>query len=79
MVQSFVLINTEPGVEAEAAERLRKMENVREVYLVFGVYSLLVKVDAHSLEELKNSSSNIRQLNMVRNTLTVTVVEEGAG
>ena len=38
MPTAFVLINTEIGSEEEVATELRKLENVREAYVVYGVY-----------------------------------------
>ncbi|MEM4034011.1 MAG: Lrp/AsnC ligand binding domain-containing protein, partial [Sulfolobales archaeon] len=49
---------------------------VTEVYVVYGVYDLVVKVSASTTEELKDIiSSKIRKLPNVRSTLTMIVVE----
>jgi uncharacterized protein with GYD domain len=52
------------------------MEHVKYVYVLYGAYDLVVKVEAPDNETLKKTiSNNIRQLKNVRSTLTMTVIE----
>jgi DNA-binding Lrp family transcriptional regulator len=76
MPLAFVLINAELGVENELLNELKKMENVKYVYVLYGAYDLVIKVEAPDNETLKRTiSNNIRQLKNVRSTLTMTVIE----
>lgn len=74
---AFVLINTEIGSEEEVLNELRKVEGVEEAYSVYGVYDIVAKVKAESMNKLKDIVTwRIRRLNKVRSTLTMIVIEE---
>ncbi|MCD6470300.1 Lrp/AsnC ligand binding domain-containing protein [Candidatus Bathyarchaeota archaeon] len=74
---AFVLINAEIGSESEVLNELKKIEGVEEAYSVYGVYDIIVKVRADSMEKLKDIVAwRIRKLNKVRSTLTMIVVEK---
>jgi len=53
MPTAFVLINTEIGSEEEVATELRKLENVKEAYVVYGVYDIVARVEAETMDRLK--------------------------
>jgi len=73
---AFVLINAEIGSEEDVLAELKKMKNVKEAYVVYGVYDIVAKVDSESMDKLKESITwNIRRLDKVRSTLTMIVVE----
>jgi DNA-binding Lrp family transcriptional regulator len=76
MPVAFVLINAEIGAEAEVLQELRKIKNVKEAYVVYGVYDIVAKVEAESLDKLKEIvTGTIRRSDRVRSTLTMIVVE----
>ena len=76
MPTAFVLINVELGAEEELVKGLKKIENVREVYVVYGVYDIIAKIEADTMERLKETVTwKIRRLDKVRSTLTMIVVE----
>jgi len=76
MPLAFVLINAEIGSEDEVVTELRKISNVKESYLVYGVYDIVAKVEADSMDKLKEIVTwKIRRLDKVRSTLTMIVVE----
>ena len=76
MPQAFVLINSEIGAEEELLKDLKKIENVKEAYSVYGVYDIIVKVEADTMERLKEIVTwKIRRLDKVRSTLTMVVME----
>lgn len=76
MPEAIVLVNTDIGSEEEVLNKISNIEGVTEVYVVYGVYDLVVKVSASTTEELKDIiSSKIRKLPNVRSTLTMIVVE----
>ena len=73
---AFVLINSEVGLEKGVAERLREIPGVREIWEVYGVYDIVVRVEVESLSELKGILGiKIRRLNGVRSTFTMIVID----
>ncbi|MDH5770899.1 MAG: Lrp/AsnC ligand binding domain-containing protein [Candidatus Bathyarchaeota archaeon] len=76
MPLAFVLINSEIGGEDEVLEELKKVKNVKEAHIVYGVYDIVAKVEAESMDKLKSIITwKIRRLDKVRSTLTMIVVE----
>ncbi|HUI24357.1 MAG TPA: Lrp/AsnC ligand binding domain-containing protein [Nitrososphaerales archaeon] len=74
--QAFVLINADLGAEEDLLKKLREIPNVREVYVVYGVYDIVARVEADTMEKVKETITwHIRRLDKVRSTLTMIVVE----
>jgi len=77
MPKAFVLINVESGSEEEIIEKLKKVPGVIEAYYSYGVYDIIAKVRADSMERLKDMvTRNIRNINNVRSTLTLIIMED---
>ncbi|MEM0116973.1 MAG: Lrp/AsnC ligand binding domain-containing protein [Conexivisphaerales archaeon] len=77
MAKAFVLINADLGAEDELVNELKKIPNVKEVYVVYGVYDLIAKVESDDMEKVKETITwHIRRLEKVRSTLTMIVLEE---
>ena len=73
---AFVLINAEIGSEGEILKELKKIEGVNEAYSVYGVYDVIAKVEADSMDKPKDIVTwRIRRLEKVRSTLTMIVIE----
>ena len=76
MPLAFVLINSKIGSESEVLGSLRKIDAVKEAYMVYGVHDVVAKVKADTLDKLKEVViRNLRGLDKVRSTLTMIVVE----
>lgn len=74
---AYVLINTEIGSESEVLDAVKKIKNVKESHAVYGVYDIVVKIEAESMDKLKETVTwNIRRLNKVRSTLTMIVMKD---
>jgi DNA-binding Lrp family transcriptional regulator len=74
---AFVLINTEIGSENEVLDEVKKVDAVCEAYMVYGVYDVVAKVGADTMDKLKEIVTwNVRRLEKVRSTLTMIVIEE---
>jgi DNA-binding Lrp family transcriptional regulator len=73
---AFVLITSETGRETEIEDKIKEMEYVKEVYLVYGQYDIIVRITAENQAEIKSVVfSKIRNLKGIRSTLTLAVVE----
>ena len=51
---AFALINTKMGSEDEVLQSLKEAEEVKEAYILYGVYDIMAKIQAESMDELKN-------------------------
>jgi DNA-binding Lrp family transcriptional regulator len=73
---AFLLINADLSSEDEVLGELRKIPNVKESYVVYGVFDIVARVEAESMDKLKEIVTwKIRRLEKVRSTLTMIVVE----
>jgi DNA-binding Lrp family transcriptional regulator len=54
MPRAFILVNVDPGAEEQAIKQLKSIEGVEESYVTYGVYDLMVRVKADTIEELKD-------------------------
>jgi DNA-binding Lrp family transcriptional regulator len=71
---AFILINTEEFTP-ELMKELRRIKGVEEAYPVYGVYDVIVKTKAETMDKLKESHNKIRKLERVRQTLTMVAHE----
>ncbi len=73
---AIVLIQTEIGAESRVMEKLYEIPEVTEVYIVYGIYDVVAKVEAESLERIREViTSKIRKFPEIRTTSTMVVVE----
>ena len=69
---AYVLINAEVGTEDRVLKLVQEVSFVKEAYVVYGVYDLIVKVEAENMTELKDIiTERIRKIDLVRSTLTM--------
>lgn len=74
---AYVLINTEIGSETDVLKVLKKVDGVKEAYAVYGVYDIIAKITAETMDKLKELVTwQVRRLDKVRSTLTMIVIEE---
>jgi DNA-binding Lrp family transcriptional regulator len=77
MPAAIVLINTEVGFEIEVLKELKKVEGVDQASAVYGVYDIVARVKADTMDNLKEIMTlRIRRLDKVHSTLTMIIVEE---
>ena len=66
---AFVLINVETGSVGDVLEDLKKAEGVNDAFIVYGVYDIVAKVNAKSMDQLKEIVTwDIRKIDKVRQT-----------
>lgn len=75
MASAYLLLNVETGTDEEVLDSLKPIQEVKEARMVYGVYDIVVRVEAETMEELKNVVSwTIRRLDRVRSTMTMIIV-----
>jgi DNA-binding Lrp family transcriptional regulator len=76
MPTSYVLINCDLGSEEEIIKEIKKLPDVKEVSGVYGVYDIIVKIQADTMDKLRETITwKIRRIDKVRSTLTMIVIE----
>jgi len=77
MPSAYILINTEIGSEDNVLEEIRNIPNTKEAYITYGVYDIVAKIEASSIDELEDTiASKIRHLKKIESTLTFLVMEK---
>jgi len=72
-VRGFMLINVNPGSLEEAANQLVENERVSAVYEIHGPNDLIVKVEAGSLDEMRELVLKVREIPNVATSELITV------
>ncbi len=77
MPMAYVLINTEPKYMEQVVKTLEKLDSVEEIFPVYGVYDVVAKIQADSMDKLKEIVTwKVRSLKEVRSTITMLILEE---
>ncbi|MCV0392053.1 MAG: Lrp/AsnC ligand binding domain-containing protein [Nitrosopumilus sp.] len=72
MTDAYVMLNCELGAEAEIIEKLKELEQVKDVFETIGTHDMLVKLQAENFEKIREIISwNIQKLDKVRSTATL--------
>lgn len=75
----FVLLNCDLGAEEYLLEEIKQIPEVKNAYLTFGAYDIIVELHANSADEFDKTVSNkIRRLSRVMSTMTLKVLESAA-
>ena len=77
MVRAYVLFGVELGAEEEVLKEVKLVDEVQEAYVTYGVFDLVLKVNADSSEGLKQLVTHrLRTIANVRSTMTLMLTEE---
>jgi DNA-binding Lrp family transcriptional regulator len=77
MPRAFVLFNVGAGSEDQVLKDAKAIGGVQEAYVSYGVYDLVLKVKADTMELLKELVTHrLRTIKNVRSTLTLILTEE---
>lgn len=75
MPLAYVLLNTEIGAEADVLKTLRKIEGVQEAFNLVGIYDIIARIKADSMDKLRHIVSEKLRISKVHSKLTVIVTE----
>jgi len=82
MPTTYILINSDLGSDVDIIKKIKQiLDNesgiTYEVQGVYGVYDIIVKITANSMDLLRSIITNkIRKIDKVYSTLTMMVIEE---
>jgi DNA-binding Lrp family transcriptional regulator len=72
MTDAYVMVNCELGAEAEIIEKLKELEQVKDVFETIGTHDMMIKLQADNFEKIRDIvSRNIQKLPKVRSTSTL--------
>jgi Lrp/AsnC family transcriptional regulator for asnA, asnC and gidA len=72
---AYLLINSEE-YHPQLMKALREIKGVEEAFPLYGVYDIIVRTRADTMDKLKETHDKIRKLERVRQTLTM-IAHEG--
>jgi Lrp/AsnC family transcriptional regulator for asnA, asnC and gidA len=72
---AYLLINSEE-YHPQLMKVLKGIKGVEEAYALYGVYDIIVRTKADTMDKLKETKDKIRKLDRVRQTLTM-IAHEG--
>ena len=76
MATGYVLINVKPGMEFQAFQEIKVMENVVDTTILFGDYDILVKIEAVDMGTIARTVvDQIRQVEGVSDSKTLAGAE----
>jgi len=78
MVKAYVMMNCDTGSEKNIISELKKIDGVKEVYGILGLYDIILQIESDSEERIREIvTKNIRRLPFIHSTLTLTRSESG--
>jgi DNA-binding Lrp family transcriptional regulator len=77
MVKAYVLINVKGGTEFDLFEELTKIPGLEEISLVWGLFDLILKIEADTNSALeKLVTEEIRSFSNISSTMTMVIRED---
>ncbi len=76
MKKAYVLLTVEIESGKEVLNALDEIPDVKEAHQLYGVYDLIIRVEAETLKNLKGLMNRIRDIGNIRATLPLVCVEE---
>ena len=72
MTSAYVLINCELGAEETIMEKLKEIEQVKEVFGTIGTHDMIAKLDAENFEKIREIvSKSIQKIEKIRTISTL--------
>ncbi|GBC72486.1 hypothetical protein HRbin03_00316 [archaeon HR03] len=75
MALAFMLLNVRPGREEEVLSQLRAIKEVKDAQRVYGVYDMVVKIEADSMDALKQVVNNrVKKIENITSVISLIVM-----
>jgi DNA-binding Lrp family transcriptional regulator len=75
IVKAYLVATVKRGTEHDVAQKIRKMKEVTEVLVTYGLYDVVVRIEAKSLGHLDKIVTDIRQMAEIKQTSTLVGVQ----
>jgi DNA-binding Lrp family transcriptional regulator len=70
-VKAYVVATVKRGKEHDAAQKIRRTKEVTEALVTYGLYDIVVRIEAKSLGQLDKIVTDIRQMPEIQQTSTL--------
>jgi len=75
MPSAYVMISTELGSEEQVVKALETLPQIKETYIVYGIYDMITRVEFADKQELSEIIiRKIRGISGIKNTITLMVI-----
>ena len=68
---AFVFVTTELGFEEDVLREIRTLPDVKEAYLIYGMYDIMVKIEGSTANKVEELVKKLRKLDKIRSTQTL--------
>ena len=75
--KAYVLLSVELGSGREVSNALEEMLEVNEAHHLYGVYDLIVHVEAETVQELNDLINKIKGIEKIRSTMPLICIKAG--
>jgi DNA-binding Lrp family transcriptional regulator len=76
MPEAYITGKVTPGSESEVKEKISKIEGIKKVAIVYGVYDFVAEVEVKELAELNELMTRLRRIPSITKTETYIVRSE---
>jgi len=70
-VKAYIVATVKRGTEHRVAEKIRKMKEVTEVLVTYGLWDVIARIEAKNLGHLDKIITDIRQIAEIQQTSTL--------
>lgn len=71
VVKAYVVATVKRGREHDVAQKIERMNEVTEVLVTYGLYDIVIRIEAKSLGQLDKIVTDIRQMEEIKQTSTL--------
>ena len=75
IVKAYMIATVKRGREHDAAQKISKTKEVAELLVTYGLYDIVVRIEAKSLGQLDKIVTEIRQMEEIQQTSTLVVAK----
>ncbi len=77
MYKAYIFLkldSTDPEIGEKLLEKLRKRKEVKEAYMVYGIYDLIAKIEVETPERFRDTLKKIRNYNEVNRNFLLNLI-----
>ncbi len=71
---AFATVNVKTESEDEVQKALKAIPGVIEAHKIYGIYDMIIRIKAETVQELKDIIEKVRRVDKVTSTITMFVI-----